>query len=184
MTTNRSTLTLAQEKEFSSSYKDELCRAMSMLAEDERVIFIGQGVEDKGTFMSTTLQHLPMEKRLELPVAEEMQAGMCIGLALAGYVPVCIYPRWNFLLLATNQLVNHMDKMGVHVIVRVGIGSTSPLDPGPQHKGDFADEYQSMMPNTRVQRLTEPLLIVQEYRYALEHNEPTILVEDADLYES
>ena len=182
MNTNRSTLTLASGAASSSSYKRELCQAMSMLAKDERVVFIGQGVQDKGTFMSTTLEHLPMEQRIELPVAEEMQAGMCIGLALAGFIPVCIYPRWNFLILATNQLVNHLDKMKAHVIVRVGIGSTKPLDPGPQHQGDFSHAFRTMMPNTTIMRLTEPRHIVSEYAWALGRRGPTILVEDADLY--
>ena len=37
--------------------------------------------------------------------------GMTIGLLMAGKIPVSIYPRWNFLLLAINQLVNHLDKL-------------------------------------------------------------------------
>ena len=152
-----------------------------MLADDERVIFMGQGVEDKGTFMSSTFP-VPMDQRLELPVAEEMQAGMAIGLALAGYVPVCVYPRWNFLILATNQLVNHLDKMKVPVIVRVGIGSTKPLDPGPQHKGDMTEAFRYMMLNTPVVKLIYAKDIVPAYERALSRGGPTIIVEDADLY--
>ena len=37
--------------------------------------------------------------------------GMCAGLSLEGYVPISIYPRFNFMMLAINQLVNHIDKM-------------------------------------------------------------------------
>ena len=37
--------------------------------------------------------------------------GMTTGLALAGAVPVSIFPRWNFLLCAMSQLVNHLDKL-------------------------------------------------------------------------
>lgn len=184
MNTNRNTLTLAPASESSSNYKAELCRAMSLLANDSRVVFIGQGVEDPGTFMSTTLEHTPLLKRIELPVAEEMQAGMAIGLALKGFVPVCIYPRWNFLLLAVNQLVNHLDKMQTHVIVRVGIGSEKPLDPGPQHRGDFTDAFKMLMPNTPIVRLTKASVVVPEYRAALACKGPTVLVEIADFYES
>lgn len=188
MNTTRSTLTLARASASSSKrdgdYQTELSRAMSLLAADDRVVFIGQGVEDKGTFMSTTLHHLPLSKRLELPVAEEMQAGMAIGLALDGYVPVCIYPRWNFLILATNQLVNHLDKMQAHVIVRVGVGSTEPLHPGPQHVGNFATAFELMCPDTYLAVLGTPEKIVPEYRAALKRDGPSILVEIADLYES
>jgi hypothetical protein len=52
--------------------------------------------------MTTTLTEVPRERLIELPVAEEMQMGMTLGMALAGFVPVSIYPRWNFLLLAMN----------------------------------------------------------------------------------
>ena len=173
---------LAQALESNFNYKDALSYAMEGLAVDPRVLFLGQGVRDKGTFMSTTLVNVPLEKRIELPVAEEMQLGMSIGLALAGYVPVSVYPRWNFLILAANQLVNHLDKMGAHVIVRVGIGSTKPLDPGPQHKGDFTDAFRLMMPNTYIARLERASDIIHEYRAALHRDGPSLLVEIADLY--
>ena len=164
------------------NYQKQLCEAMQELARDERVVFLGQGVRDAGTFISTTLQDVPLDKRIELPVAEEMQLGMSIGMALTGMIPVSVYPRWQFFLLAANQAVNHLDKMQPHVIVRVGVGSTTPLDPGPQHKGDLTEAFRLLMPNTTIVRLDNADSIVPEYRNALERNGPTILVEIADLY--
>ena len=66
-----------------------------------------------------------------MPVTEEMQMGITTGLMMAGYTPVSIFPRWNFLLLAMNQLVNHLDKFNImtngkyksKAIIRTGIGS-------------------------------------------------------------
>ncbi len=169
---------------FSSDYQAALSQAMEEMARDSRVVFLGQGVRDPGTFMSTTLQSVPLDKRIELPVAEEMQMGMSIGLALAGFVPISIYPRWNFLLLAANQLVNHLDKMQSKVIVRVGVGSSKPLDPGPQHTSDFTDAFQLMMPNTYIRRLNNASDVITEYRQALGRSGSSILVEIADLYAS
>ena len=37
--------------------------------------------------------------------------GMTLGLALEGYIPVSCFPRFDFLILALNQLVNHIDKI-------------------------------------------------------------------------
>ena len=155
---------------------------MQYLATDDRVLFLGQGCRDAGTFMSTTLQDVPLDKRIELPVAEEMQMGMSIGMALSGLIPVSVYPRWQFFLLAANQAVNHLNVMQPHVIVRVGVGSTTPLDPGPQHKGDLTEAFRLLMPNTTIVRLENAEQIVPEYRAALERKGPTILVEIADLY--
>ena len=157
---------------------------MEELALDPRVLFLGQGVLDAGTFMSTTLQGVPEDKRIELPVMEEAQLGMSIGLALSGYVPVSVFPRWNFLILAANQLVNHLDKMGGRVIVRVGVGSSKPLDPGEQHKGDYTEAFRQMMPNTYITKLEKASDIITEYRAALHRDGPSILVEVADLYAS
>ena len=165
------------------NYQKALCAAMQELASDERVVFLGQGVRDAGTFMFTTLTDVPLKQRIELPVMEEAQLGMSIGLALAGHIPISIYPRWNFLVLAANQLINHLDKMGAHVIVRVGVGSTKPLYPGPLHVGDFTEAFRQMMPNTYIARLEHPDEVISEYRAALHRDGPSLLAEIADLYD-
>ena len=182
MNTAPNILTRAPGCGCSSDYKGALSQAMEALARDPRVVFLGQGVLAEGTFMSTTLQGVPESKRIELPVMEETQLGMSIGMALTGLVPVSIFPRWNFLILAANQLVNHLDKMGLPVIVRVGVGSSQPLDPGPQHTSDFTEAFRLMMPNTYFARLEHATDVVAEYRQALERRGPSVLVEIADRY--
>lgn len=171
-------------------YFSELKRSMEYLAQDERVVFLGQAVVDKGTGMTNTLQDVPLSQRIELPVAEEMQMGMSIGMALAGKIPVSIYPRWNFLLLATNQIVNHLDKLKQmsaggyqpKVIVRVGIGSERPLSPQCQHLGDFSEAFRSMCDNIVFSRLDEPNDIFSAYQAALGRTESTIMAEWGDFY--
>src|SRR5271169_537624 len=111
------------------TYKDELTKAMSLLAENEKTLFIGQSVKFGGQAMFSTLKDVPDERRIEFPVAEDMQMGFSTGLALQGFLPVCIYPRIDFMLLCLNQLVNHLDKMNPmpKVIIRTSIGSTKPM---------------------------------------------------------
>ena len=100
-----------KEFNFNMKYFDELKRSMEYLGKKKDTIFIGQAVEVPGTAMSNTLKKINKKKLLELPVAEDMQMGMTLGLAMDKNVPISIYPRWNFLLLAINQLVNHLDRM-------------------------------------------------------------------------
>ena len=171
-------------------YFDELCRAMEFLARDPRTIFLGQAVACPGTAMTNTLKNVARDKLLELPVAEEMQMGISTGLALAGQVPVSIFPRWNFLLLAVNQVVNHLDKLPIitnggyqpKVIIRTGIGSERPLHPQHQHVGDFTDAFRLMCKTIEVIRLDEPQDIFPAYQKALERTDgrSTILVEHGD----
>ena len=169
-----------------------MCRAMEYLAGDPRVMFLGQAVACPGTAMSNTLKKVSREKLLELPVAEELQMGMSCGLALGGHVPVSIFPRWNFLLLAVNQVVNHLDKFPVmsnngyrpKVIIRTGIGSVRPLHPQHQHVGDYTDAFRLMCENIEVIRLEEPADIFPAYQKALEREDgkSTIVVEYGDYY--
>ena len=165
---------------------------MEWLARDPRVMFLGQAVACPGTAMSNTLKNVSRDKLLELPVAEELQMGMSSGLALAGQVPVSIFPRWNFLLLAANQVVNHLDKFPLmsnngyrpKVIIRTGIGSVRPLHPQHQHVGDFTDAFRLMCQNIEVIRLEEPQDIFPAYQKALEREDgkSTIVVEYGDYY--
>lgn len=162
---------------------------MRLLAEDERVIFIGQNVIYSGAIaIHQTLEDLPRSKKLELPVAEDMQMGLSIGLSLEGYIPVSIFPRMDFLIIAANQLINHLDKIEEmscgrfkpKVIIRTGIGSTWPLNPGPQHCQDHTMALKALLTNVDVIKLTESETIVPAYKRALESNRSTILIELAE----
>jgi len=173
-------------------YSDELKRAMDWLARDERTVFLGQAVAWPGTAMSNTLKDVPRHKLLEMPVAEEMQMGITNGLAMAGHVPVSVFPRWNFLLLAANQLVNHLDKLALisqggcrpKAIIRTGIGAERPLHPQHQHVGDFTAAFRLLCPHLEVIRLEEPAEVFPAYQKALEREDGknTILVEYGDYY--
>ena len=124
---------------------------MNYLAKDSRTIFLGQAVRVPGTAMSNTLKEVDQKKLFELPVAEEMQLGITNGFALHGQIPVSIFPRWNFVMLAMNQLINHLDKIKfmsnngykTKVIIRTSIGSERPLHPQYQHVGDFTEAHDA-----------------------------------------
>lgn len=173
-------------------YFDELKRSMDLLAQDPRTIFIGQAVAVAGTAMTNTLKDVPPDRLIELPVAEEMQMGMTTGMALTGLVPVSIFPRWNFLLSAMSQLINHLDKVQVmsnggykaKAIVRTGVGSQRPLHPQHQHIGDYTEALRSMCTTIEVIRLDEPADIFPAYERALLRDDGrcTILVEYGDFY--
>jgi pyruvate/2-oxoglutarate/acetoin dehydrogenase E1 component len=170
------------------NYFDELCRAMELVAEYPRSIFMGQAVAVKGTAMTDTFKNVPREKLLELPVFEDAQLGMATGMALAGDLPVCIYPRFNFLLLAINQLVLHLDKLPLYsgfkpkVIIRTAIATPIPIDPGPQHLGDYSHAIRHMLSTVHVDRLWDPASVVPSYQRALDRNGSSLLIELTENY--
>ena len=165
---------------------------MDWLALQEGSMFVGQAVAVPGTAMSNTLVDVGVDKLLEMPVAEEMQMGLSIGLALDGYIPITVYPRWNFLLLAMNQLVNHLDKMK-HIsnngykpklIIRTSIGSERPLHPQYQHVGDFTEAFKMIFEDIDIIKLEEAKDIFQSYEYAFTRTDErsTLIVEFGDYY--
>ena len=173
-------------------YVDHLIKAMEWLAEDPRTVFIGQSVAYSGNSIYNTLKTLPNEKKIETPVFEEVQMGLSTGLALEGFVPITCYPRFDFLLLSVNQMVNHLDKFSVmteenmkpRVIVRTSIGAKSPLDGGVQHTQDHSDAFRLLLKHMDVVKLEDKEKILSVYKHALlrEDGKSTLIVEYGEYY--
>lgn len=172
------------------SYKGEVTKAMELLSEEEKVIFIGQTILYSGNVIYGSLAGIPVSKKIEVPIFEDVQLGISIGLSLGGYIPISIFPRMDFLIIAANQLVNHLDKIEEmscgrfrpKVIIRTMAGSTKPLYPGPQHCQDHTEALKCLLTNVDVVKLTDSRDIVPAYKAALESVRPSILIEIADLY--
>tara|TARA_B100000900_G_scaffold348893_1_gene314812 strand:+ start:4663 stop:5190 length:528 start_codon:yes stop_codon:yes gene_type:complete len=172
------------------TYYEEITRSMTYLSKKKDTIFLGQAVTYPGTAMFGTLKNVNKKKKIELPVAEEMQMGMSLGMSMEGLTPITIYPRWNFLLLATNQIVNHVDKINKisndefnpKLIIRTAVGSKKPLDPQSQHLGDFSDFFKKICKNIKVIKLNDKKNIFNSYRNAYEYQGISLLVEVADKY--
>jgi len=174
----------------SNLYKDTLINSMTKLSKLNNVIFIGQQLLWHGNPMSTTVGNVPKEKMIEVPVMEESQMGMSLGLAMTGKFVITFYPRWDFLICAANQLINHVDKIKLmsngnwnpHIIIRIGKGSDTPLDPGHQHKGNYIEQYKSMCPNIEFFDLKTPVDIELAYKTAINNIGIYCLVEYPELY--
>ena len=171
-------------------YKEELIKSMKWLGEKDNTIFLGQATAFSGHAISGTLSDVPKDKLIELPVMEELQMGMSAGLSLEGFIPISIYPRFNFMMLSINQLVNHIDTMREmtksqlvpRVITRVAVGAKKPLDGGSQHTQDFTESIKNMLTDTVVVELKEPEQIFSAFQDAYYNNGSTVLIEWGDYY--
>src|SRR3990167_5318505 len=165
-------------------YVDELKRAMDLLA-DNKFIFIGQNVTAGGTSMFHTFKHLPIEQRMEVPVFENLQNGIATGMALEGHNVCSIYPRMDFMLLALDSIINHLDKFEEmsdgqfkpRVIIRACVGSVKPLMPGPQHSKNYTKALKEMVTNIDIIELLKPEDVYPAYEKALNSTRSTILIE-------
>ncbi len=175
-------------------YKNELIRSMSFLAKNKKTIFLGQSVKYSGNAIFNTLSHIENSKKVELPVFEDIQMGLSIGLALDGFIPVSCYPRFDFLILAMNQLVNHLDKFRrmsnnefkPRVIIRTSIGANKPLDGGLQHTQDFTKMFKNILKEINVVLLKEPSQIFGEFKKSLlrKDGKSSLIIEYGKYYNS
>jgi len=166
-----------------SSFREAVNEAMLMLAEDTRTVFVGQSVRYDGAAIFDSLKGVPMNKRVEFPVVENLQLGYCTGLSLTGTLPICIYPRMDFMLLAMDQLVNHLDKLPAFgwrpkVIIRTTVGGKTPLDAGLQHTQNHAAAFRAMLSTVTVREVRTPFEVEDTYRDALRSDHSWLIVEN------
>ena len=173
-------------------YKEELDRAMEWLSTKSNTVFMGQAIGFSGHAISNTMAKVPQDKRVELPVFEELQLGIATGMALEGWVPVTCYPRFDFFILGLNQLVNHLDKMHdmskgdmkPKVIIRVAVGSKVPFSAGPQHTQNHTEAMRKMLTEVEVIELMEPEDIFPAFEKAYNSDKSFLIIEHNEFYGS
>lgn len=166
-----------------SPFDQAVNREMRALAQIDAVRFYGQSVKYDGAAIHASLEGVPDKKRIEMPVAEDFQLGFCIGAALAGILPVCIFPRMDFMLLCMNQLVNHLDKLPVFgwrpkVIIRTTVGKTRPLDAGPQHTQNHCQAVRRMLRDVALMEVNSPQEVALAYQWAGRSTRSSMIVEN------
>ncbi len=175
------------------SYLKEIQKSMKFLAKNKNVIFMGQSVVYPGSSIFVSLKDVPKSKKIEIPVMEEVQTGMAIGMALNGYIPVSCYPRFDFLILAANQLTNHLDKIDYltnnnfksKILIRTMIGSTKPLNAGLQHTQDHTNALKKLLQFSEVIKLNKEDEIFDKYTNAISKKNKKkvfIFIEDGNQY--
>lgn len=171
------------------TYKESVTRAMTDLAQDPKRVFIGYGIKF-GRAMGT-LKDVPENMLLETPVAENLMAGLAIGLSLKGQKPVVFYERCDFVLHALDAIVNHLNaaktisrgEFSPAVIIRIVVGNkTKPLFTGFCHTQDFGSAFAEMV-QFKVWRVNDEWQFGPTYKKAAEAQdagESSIVIEMKD----
>lgn len=170
-----------------SEYKETVIEEMIKLSNIKNSIFLGQQTASESFY--GTLTKIPLEKRMEFPIAEELQLGFSIGMALEGYLPISIFQRMDFLPRCADQLINHLNLLpelsrGIFipkVIIRTTIGSKTPLNSGLQHTQDLTLMFKSIL-KFPVLKVETPKEVKEAYDFAINSKLSTMIVEIAELY--
>ena len=173
--------------EIDTSYKNSMIDAMTELGSDEKTIFIGYNVT-RGDAMGT-LKNVPLNQKLETPVAENLMSGLAIGMSFEGFKPVLYFERHDFMLVAFDAIGNHIDKIErvshgeykVPVIIRAVEAFGGPFYSGPTHHQDFTKLLRELV--------TFPVLdpisgedVRKAFRGARESGRPCLIIERKSRY--
>lgn len=160
------------------------------MADDERVVLMGEDIGKLGGVYRVTqgLQDTYGPRRvMDTPLAESGILGTAVGLAYAGYRPVCEIQFDGFIYPAFDQIVSQVSRMhsrtAGHVlmplVIRVpfggGIGSA-------EHHSDSPEAYFAHTAGLRVVSVSDPqdaYTIIQE---AIASDDPVLLFEPKRRY--
>jgi deoxyxylulose-5-phosphate synthase len=165
----------------SISFKNAITQAMTEIGQANSV-FIGYNVK-YGNAMGN-LVNVDDSKKIETPVAENLMAGIAIGMSFEGFRPVVYYERHDFMLVAADAIINHANHIerishGEYecpVIFRTVVADSGPFYSGPTHSQNFTEGFRNMVsfpiyvPNTGAEAL-------DAYRKALRSTRPSMIVE-------
>jgi pyruvate dehydrogenase E1 component alpha subunit len=168
------------------SYKNAVNQAMLELG-NAGAIFIGYNVA-RGDAMGT-LKDVPADQKLETPVAENLMAGLAIGLSFEGFTPVLYFERHDFMLVAMDAIVNHIDKIErishgeykVPVIIRAVVADSGPFYSGPTHSQDFTEMLRAAVSFP----ILDPVSgadVLNAFKNALDSKKPALIVERKSRY--
>lgn len=168
------------------SFKNAVKKSMENLASDNG-IFIGYSVK-YGDAMGV-LGNVSAEQKIETPVAENLMAGLAIGMSFEGFRPVVYFERHDFMLVAADAIVNHMGhierashgEFKTPVIMRTIVVDGGPFYAGPTHSQDFTEAFKSMV-SFPIYTPKTGLEVLECYDKALQSQRPSIIVEKKSLY--
>lgn len=180
-------LSLPTAGEKGRKYKDAVKESMEWLAREIGAIFVGYNVRHGSAY--ETLRDIPEEQRLETPLAENLMAGLAMGMSLAGERPVLYFERHDFIWNALDALVNQLDKIEtlsggqftMPVIIKAVAGSVKPFYAGLTHTSDLTGLFDRLF--------SFPVLaprnagdICAAYRMAAAAVGPILVSESKELY--
>jgi len=168
--------------------KEDITLAMQKLARKKKTVFLGENVINSGRLYGT-LSKVPVAKCIEMPVAENLIAGTAIGLAIAGYRPICIFQRMDFMLIAADQIINHAclipEMSGGSVVlpiifrcVRASLNRGFYV--GLQHSKDFTHVFERYLETIKIP--FDSGNAQNAYEHAYLQSKPTLVVEEYKHY--
>lgn len=169
------------------SYKDAVQKSMEMLAKNDNTIFIGYNVRYGSAYGS--LNNISNDQRLETPLAENLMAGLAIGMSFIKFRPVLFFERHDFIFNALDAIVNQIDKVetlsqgqfNAPVIIKAVAGSIKPFYAGMTHTSNLFRALKGFLNFSVCEPMTSAE-VIYAYQFAMQNNAPILISERKELY--
>jgi len=173
------------------TYRDALNHALrEEMRRDDRVFLMG---EEVGVYQGAykvsrgLLEEFGPMRVVDTPITELGFAGVGVGAAMVGLVPVIEFMTWNFALLALDQIINSAAKMrymsggqvGCHIVFRGPGGAALQLS--AQHSQAF-ESMLAHIPGLKVVMPGTPADAKGLLKSAIRDGNPVVFIEGEMLY--
>ncbi len=157
---------------------------------DPSVVVLGEDVgKTGGVFRATVglMDRFGSERVMDTPLAENMIAGLCVGMAAQGLKPVAEIQFMGFVYPAFDQIVNHMTRLRHRtrgrltcpVVIRMPHGGGIHA---PEHHSEAVESMLAHVPGMRVVCPSSPGRAYGLLLAAIRDPDPVIFLEPARIY--
>ncbi len=172
-------------------FREALREAMNEeMRKDERIFLMGEEVAQyNGAYKVSQgmLAEFGEKRVIDTPIAELGFAGIAVGAAMNGLVPIVEFMTFNFSLVAIDQVINSAAKMNsmsagqypCHIIFRGPTGSAGQL--GAQHSQSF-DNWYANTPGLKVVVPSNPYDAKGLLKSSIKDGNPIIFMESEQMY--
>ena len=160
------------------------------LEHDERVVILGEDVGVKGGVFRATAglqQRFGKERVMDTPLAEAMIAGMSIGMAAQGMIPIPEIQFMGFIYPTVDQMINHAGRlrhrtrgrMNVPMVLRAPFGGGIHA---PEHHSESTEALFAHMPGIRVVIPSSPKRAYGLLLASIRDPDPVVFLEPKRIY--
>ena len=160
------------------------------LEHDASVVVLGEDVgRSGGVFRATAglFERFGAERVQDTPLAENMIAGMCVGMSAQGLRPVAEIQFMGFVYPAIDQIVNHMSRlrhrtrgrMNCPVVMRMPHGGGIHA---PEHHSEAVESMLAHVPGLRVVCPSSPARAYGLLLAAIRDPDPVMFLEPTRIY--
>ncbi len=160
------------------------------MAEDERVVVLGEDVGVNGGVFRATLglrDSFGFKRVIDTPLAETMIAGLAVGMAAQGLRPVVEIQFMGFIYATMEHLVSHASRLRNRTRGRLSCPMVlrSPMGAGiraPEHHSESTEAMFAHTPGLRVVVPSSPARAYGLLLAAIDDPDPVIFLEPTRLY--